>query len=83
MQSTLILVFINILFILMAVSLQNLNNTQLISVLILTILTVNGLFSLYVSSYKRNMLSRIPMQERPAASQKSFADEVLENISEN
>ena len=83
MQSTLILVIVNILFILMAVSLQDLNDTQLISTLILTIMIVNGLLSLYISSYKRNLFSRVRAGERPTVNEKSFADEVLEQISEN
>lgn len=83
MQATLILVVVNILFILMAVSLQDLGSTQLISALVLSILTVNGLLSIYINSYRRNLLSKVNVEEKTSPKTKSFADEVLEQISEN
>lgn len=83
MQATLILVVVNILFILMAVSLQYLGSTQLISALVLTILTINGLLSVYINNYRKNLLSKVSVEGNKSASKKTFADEVIEQISEN
>jgi UDP-GlcNAc:undecaprenyl-phosphate/decaprenyl-phosphate GlcNAc-1-phosphate transferase len=81
MQSTLVLVVTNVLFILMALTLQNLDNTQLISVLVLTVLMLNGGLSLYIESFRRSLLAKANAPEKPVV--KSFGEEVLEKITEN
>jgi len=52
-QTTLILAVSNVLFIVMAFSLQQLGNTQLIGILVCTILAINGGLSLYIEREKR------------------------------
>lgn len=90
MQSTLILVVVNVLFIVMALAFQNLGSAQLISLLMLSILCLNGLFSLYIESYKRKLFSTRITQDLeesfvsetvPKPVKKSFGEEVLEQIS--
>lgn len=80
MQSTLVLVVVNILFVIMAVSFQNIGNTQLVSLIILTVLATNGMLSLYIERFKKGLLSRA--KSEPVVV-KSFGEEILEKITEN
>ncbi|WP_256003234.1 MraY family glycosyltransferase [Pedobacter deserti] len=95
MQSTLILVVLNTLFIIVAIALQDLGNTQLTSLIVLCILSVNGLLSLYIERYKRNIAMRELKISNAAGNTskqfvsgralqtKPFTGEILEKISEN
>lgn len=56
-QAALVLAVINVLFIVMSVSLQKLGNTQLIGLIVLSILILNGVLSLYVEHHKKMLLS--------------------------
>ena len=58
MQATLMLSVVNVLIIVMALSLQSLGNTQLVSLIVLTTLTLNGLLSLYIEYYKKSLLTQ-------------------------
>lgn len=80
MQSTLVLVVTNLLFVVLAVSCQNLDNTQLISLLALTALAVNGGLSLYIDRFKRSLLQR---SKSDAVVVRDYGDEILEKITEN
>lgn len=80
MQSTLVLVVVNILFVILAVSFQSIGNTQLVSLIVLTVLTANGLLSLYIERFKKALLSRA--KSEPVVV-KSFGEEILEKITEN
>lgn len=80
MQSTLVLVVVNILFVIMAVSFQNIGNTQLVSLIVLTVLATNGMLSLYIERFKKGLLSRA--KSEPVVI-KSFGEEILEKITEN
>lgn len=95
MQSTLVLTVVNILFIVMALSLQDLGNTQLISLVFMTILTVNGILSLYIENYKKSLLAvsvdrkkqfeeeALLSDQKSRSPKRSFGEEILEKISEN
>ena len=80
MQSTLVLVVVNILFVVMAVSFQNIGNTQLVSLIVLAVLATNGMLSLYIERFKKGLLSRA--KSEPVVV-KSFGEEILEKITEN
>lgn len=82
MQSTLVLTVVNVLFVIMALSLQELGNTQLVSLIVLSILSVNGLLSLYIERYKRTLKVQ-PLVADKKLQGKSFGEEILERISEN
>jgi len=82
MQSTLVLVITNALFIVLALSLQNLDNTQLVSLLVLSILALNGGLSLYIESYKRKLLDRSKTPKVQIVD-RSFGEEILEKITQN
>jgi UDP-N-acetylmuramyl pentapeptide phosphotransferase/UDP-N-acetylglucosamine-1-phosphate transferase len=90
-QAALVLAIINVLFIAMALSLQNLGNTQLIGLIVLSILILNGALSLYVEHHKKLLLSskstplRVQKNEYPDTSLKKndFEKDVLKHISEN
>jgi UDP-GlcNAc:undecaprenyl-phosphate GlcNAc-1-phosphate transferase len=57
-QTTLVLVIVNSLFIVAAVLLQPLGNWQLISMLLVGMLLMNGLLSIYISKYRKAVLLR-------------------------
>lgn len=82
MQSTLVLAIVNVLFIVMAVSVQELGNTQLVSLIVLTVLVANGLLSLYIERYKKILRAR-SMATEVLVPTKSFGEEILEKITEN
>ena len=84
MQTTLILVIFNALFVILASSLSELNTTQSISVLVLTIVGINGLLSLYIGMQKKRETASVQLlNSKTRQKEKTFADEVLEQISEN
>lgn len=56
-QATLVLVVCNIIFVIMALTFQHFGNSQLIGLLMLAILTVNGMLSLYIERYKRSFFA--------------------------
>jgi UDP-N-acetylmuramyl pentapeptide phosphotransferase/UDP-N-acetylglucosamine-1-phosphate transferase len=91
-QATLVLSVTNVLFIVMALSLQHLDNTQLVSLLVLTILCINGGLSVYIEYYKKSLSAvstpkpfpeKIDFTEAKSQHKKSFGEEILEKISEN
>lgn len=90
-QATLVLTVVNAMFIVMALSLQNLDNTQLVSLLMLTILGINGGLSLYIEQYKKSLFAtktktapaKIDIADTLSQPKKSFGEEILEKISEN
>ena len=91
-QATLVLAVINALFIVMAVSLQQLGDMQLIGLIVLSSLILNGALSLYIEHYKKMLLApsgSTTLRRYGKASPKStiekvkFEEEVLKNISEN
>ncbi|TDQ09913.1 glycosyltransferase family 4 protein [Pedobacter metabolipauper] len=91
-QATLVLSVVNVMFIIMALSLQDMDGTQLISLMALTVLTMNGLLSLHIDRYKKSLLSRetiptLPVLNKehiePAFNKERFAQEVLNKITEN
>lgn len=63
MQATLVLVVCNVVFIILALSLQQLGNNQLLGILMLSILVVNGALSLYIERYKRSLFSATKPEE--------------------
>jgi hypothetical protein len=79
----------------MALSLQDLGNTQLISLVFMTILTINGVLSLYIENYKKSLLAvsvdrkrqfeeeSLLLEQQSIPPKKSFGEEILEKISEN
>lgn len=80
-QSTLVLVVFNSLFVVMAVSLQSIGNVQLVSLIVVAILSSNGLLTLYIEKYRKPLF--VSSVEEPAVKEKSFGERVLEKISEN
>jgi UDP-GlcNAc:undecaprenyl-phosphate GlcNAc-1-phosphate transferase len=90
-QTTLTLSVLNILFIALALSVQQIGNTALLGLLIFTIIAVNSAMSLYIERYKKslfNINSPDPgrfknNKEQDAAHKKRYGDTVLENIAEN
>ncbi len=88
-QATLVLSVVNMLFIAMAFSLQQLGNMQLIGLIMLSILVLNGALSLYIEHYKRSLLSSSlhahsrAAQENTPADPANFGEEVLKKISRN
>lgn len=79
MQSTLILVVVNVLFIVLAVSLQDIGDTNLIGIIAITALTVNGLLSLYIEHFKKGLLK--PVDPAPSE-ERNYGEEILEKIKE-
>lgn len=84
-QATLVLASVNTVFIIAALSLQSIGDAQLISLMMLLMLSLNGVLSLFINRFKRNslLLHDSPNAIKPAKSEKSFAERVLEKISEN
>jgi len=84
-QATLVLASVNTVFIIAALSLQSIGDAQLISLMMLLMLSLNGVLSLFINRFKRNslLLPDSPNAIKPAKSEKSFAERVLEKISEN
>jgi UDP-GlcNAc:undecaprenyl-phosphate GlcNAc-1-phosphate transferase len=91
-QATLVLSFFNILFVIIALSLQDLNAPTLLIIIFGSALLVNGIFSLYVERYKRNLfvrgknpndlkISYSPKQPGPIS--RGFQKSVLKDISKN
>jgi UDP-GlcNAc:undecaprenyl-phosphate GlcNAc-1-phosphate transferase len=56
-QATLVLAVTNVLFIVMAISLQQLGNMQLLGLVLLSALILNGGLSLYIEHYKKSLFS--------------------------
>lgn len=64
MQATLVLVVSNVVFIIIALSLQQLGNSQLLGLLMLSILIVNGALSLYIERYKKSLFAAPKPEEQ-------------------
>jgi len=83
-QAALVLASVNVVFIIAALSLQNIGDAELISFTMLFMLTLNGILSLFINRFKKTaLLAGSIKRTKPARSEKSFAERVLEKISEN
>ncbi|ATP57988.1 undecaprenyl-phosphate alpha-N-acetylglucosaminyl 1-phosphate transferase [Pedobacter ginsengisoli] len=83
-QATLVLSSVNVVFIIAALSLQNMGDAELVSFTMLLMLTLNGILSLFINRFKKTAsLAGSVKRTKPARSEKSFAERVLEKISEN
>ena len=84
-QATLVLSSVNILLIVSALGLQEIGDAQLISLMILLMLSLNGILSLFINLIKRRakLLSASMEEDKLTKTEKSFAEQVLEKISEN
>jgi UDP-GlcNAc:undecaprenyl-phosphate GlcNAc-1-phosphate transferase len=90
-QATLVLAVANVLFVVMALSLQQLGNTQLIGLIVVSILMLNGALSLYIEHYKKTaLLSSTTFASKTrddrdelASGRANFGEEVLKKISKN
>jgi len=83
-QATLVLASVNVVFIIAALSLQNMGDAELVSFTMLLMLTLNGVLSLFINRFKKTAsLAGSIKRTKPARSEKSFAERVLEKISEN
>jgi UDP-GlcNAc:undecaprenyl-phosphate GlcNAc-1-phosphate transferase len=90
-QATLVLSVINVLFIVLALSFQQLGNTALVGILTGSILLLNGCLSLYLDNFKQRLLSRASSgstgyfgQETDIKSGDLAArTKIIKNISEN
>jgi UDP-GlcNAc:undecaprenyl-phosphate GlcNAc-1-phosphate transferase len=89
-QAALVLVVCNVIFIILALSLQQIGNNQLLGFLMLAVLTVNGGLSLYIERYKRallgNSVSETPIFELYDDAEKKdseLGNHTLHKISKN
>lgn len=83
-QATLVLASVNVVFIIAALSLQNMGDAELVSFTMLLMLTLNVVLSLFINRFKKTgSLAGAIKRTKPARSEKSFAERVLEKISEN
>jgi UDP-GlcNAc:undecaprenyl-phosphate GlcNAc-1-phosphate transferase len=86
-QATLVLAFCTILFIVLALSLQNLGASEQVALIAGTALLVNGLFSLYIEYFKRSLFSDkvgSSFRRRSATpGNKDFTTDELNKISKN
>lgn len=80
-QTTLVLVTVNSLFVGAALLLQPLGTWPLISVLVAAMLLMNGVLSIYISMYRKTILLRA--MEDTETDKKTFADRILKKLSEN
>ena len=80
LQVTLILVLTNTVFVVMTLLCQSIGNGQLLSLLILTSLSANGLLTLYIERYKASL---IKVRPEPTEDKRAFADQILESINKN
>ncbi len=84
-QAALVLASVNVVFIVVALSLQNIGDAQLVSLVLLLMLSLNGILSLFINRFKRKeaMFSTNIVASSSLKPEKSFADKVLDKISEN
>ncbi len=92
-QATLVLVVSNIVFVILALALQQLGDSQLISLLVLSILLVNGALSIYIERYKRSLFSAAVVDEEikqvfeqvqnPTSEAKEYSKPLFHKISKN
>jgi len=83
-QAALVLASVNVVFIIAGLSLQNMGDAELVSFTMLLMLTLNGVLSLFINRSKKTAsLAGSIKRTKPARSEKSFAERVLEKISEN
>lgn len=84
-QATLVLVSVNAVFIIVALSLQGIGDAQLVGLVMLLMLSLNGILSLFINRFKRKepLFATNVTASSSLKSEKSFADKVLEKISEN
>jgi UDP-GlcNAc:undecaprenyl-phosphate GlcNAc-1-phosphate transferase len=91
-QATLILSVLNVLFVVMSISMQRIGNTQLIGLIIFSILVLNGGLSLYIEHLKKLRRSfaqpgqDIALRNEDGSvivNEGNFGDYVLRNISKN
>lgn len=85
-QSTFILAFSNIMFIVLVLALQDFSAGEIISILGLMILTVNGLLSLYIEQYKKTLFAHADRTEvlpDDKISTENYGSRVLNKIFKN
>ncbi len=76
----------NLVFIVMVLSIQNLTSGQIVGIVVVSILTVNGCLSLYIEQYKKMLFSNpkvgtVKRVTKPAS--KLFGAEVLNKLFNN
>jgi UDP-GlcNAc:undecaprenyl-phosphate GlcNAc-1-phosphate transferase len=57
LQASFVLSLVTILFVVMALALNDLGSGQLIAIMMVTVLSINGLLSLYIEAYKKSLFS--------------------------
>jgi len=84
-QATLVLASVNAVFIIVALSLQSVGDAQLVSLIMFLMLSLNVVLSLFIKRFKRkeSIFSTRVIASSSSKSEKSFADKVLDKISEN
>nr|WP_198160807.1 MraY family glycosyltransferase [Pedobacter panaciterrae] len=83
-QATLVLSSVNVVFVVTALALQDLGDAQLTSLILLLMLSLNVVLSLFISRPKK-IADSLPASKitEITKSEKSFAERVIEKISEN
>lgn len=82
MQATLVLSSVNVLFIILALALQELGNNVIIGVVALSMLGLNGVLTFFINRYRKALSGKIEYMP-VASSKKSYGERILEEISEN
>jgi UDP-N-acetylmuramyl pentapeptide phosphotransferase/UDP-N-acetylglucosamine-1-phosphate transferase len=84
-QATLVLASVNVVFVISALALQDLGDTQLPSLIMLLMLGLNGVLSLFINRFKKRaaFLAVSSVLIDKTKPEKDFAEQVLEGISKN
>jgi UDP-GlcNAc:undecaprenyl-phosphate GlcNAc-1-phosphate transferase len=87
LQATFLLSFVTICFVVLALALNDLSAGMVVSIMIITVLTMNGLLSLYIEAYKKSLFSLsakaelqepvVPIQHR--AAHKEVLNKIFKN----
>ena len=57
LQATFLLSFVTILFVVLALALNDLSAGMVVSIMIISVLTINGLLSIYIEAYRKSLFS--------------------------
>jgi len=86
-QATFILALCNLLFIVLALSMQDFSPGETVAAITLVALSANGCLSLYIENYKRRLFSPLkagtPDDDPKRSSKRPVVEEVLDKYSEN
>lgn len=85
-QSTFILGLTNVMFIILVISLQGLSTSQIVGVVLLFALTVNGILSLYIEHYKKILFSHansIEVKRVTKPSSENYGSRVINKLFKN